>query len=146
MPCMEPRTLPAFLSLSILSAMLNASGFNWITAFIAGPFLSIASMRSKYNCVIDLDVYSPLCIFFCSSSIVISFKTKSPGEVTGSFSFSPVCFLSAELLQEAIPTDAIANDANELFLIKFLLCIVERFIYVIVVSLFFQCSNFCRVH
>src|SRR5258706_12150568 len=66
MPCIGPRTLPAFLSPSITSAIANASGFNSIIVLIAGPFLSIASMRFKYNSVMALAEYSPLCIFCCN--------------------------------------------------------------------------------
>jgi hypothetical protein len=47
MPCSGPRTRPAFRSASSSSAMRSASGFRSITELIAGPPLSIASMRAQ---------------------------------------------------------------------------------------------------
>lgn len=46
-PCIGPRVRPALRSRSSISAVASASGFNSIIALIAGPRLSIASIRAR---------------------------------------------------------------------------------------------------
>src|SRR4030095_15706101 len=58
-------------------AMIIASGFISITEFSIGPFLSIVSMRSRYNLVICSELYLPATIFSCNDETLSSFNSKS---------------------------------------------------------------------
>ena len=76
MPCMGPRTWFAFRSWSSASAMASASGLISITLLIAGPCLSISSIRARYFSVIERAVNFPEAIPACRSAMVISSKSK----------------------------------------------------------------------
>ena len=52
--------------------MASASGLTSITLFIAGPCLSISSMRARYFSVIERALNFPEAIPACRSAMVIS--------------------------------------------------------------------------
>ena len=75
-PCNRLRGPLALNSRSRSSAIAMASGFFSITAFTAGPVLSISSMRAPYFSTRDLAVNLPDFIPSCNSEIVISSNSK----------------------------------------------------------------------
>ena len=111
-PCNGPRTFPDFLSASIAFAIAIASGFTSITELSLGPFLSMASMRCRYNAVSCSAVYLPAVIFSCSSVKVISFSSKS---AKSAIAGTVVSFFASEtlLLQDAVSNAAVPATANE---------------------------------
>ena len=75
-PCKGPLLLPAFISLSIATAIATASGLTSITEFNCGPFLSIVSIRFKYNCTNCSEVYFPEANFSLKLPMVSSSSSK----------------------------------------------------------------------
>jgi hypothetical protein len=121
MPCSGPLDLPDFLSSSIALAMIIASGFISITELSIGPFLSIASIRSRYNLVICSELYLPEAIFSCNEVIFSSFSSKS-GIVSAD---TPSTFTGLSVgLQEAANTELSPAVAMVLLAIKSLLFII----------------------
>ena len=76
-PCSGPRGPLAFRSSSSASAIESASGFSSMIAFMAGPRLSISSMRAWYFSTSERAVYLSDFIPSCSSGIVISSSSKA---------------------------------------------------------------------
>ncbi len=89
MPCSGPRGPFSCRSLSSASAIASASGFSSMMALIAGPRLSISSMRSRYFSAIDRAVYRPDFIPACNSATVVSSSSNG-------FTAAGVCEGSAE--------------------------------------------------
>src|SRR5580698_7781166 len=71
-PCMGPRTWLALRCWSSESAIARASGLISITLLMAGPCLSISSMRARYFSVMERVVNFPEAIPACRSAMVIS--------------------------------------------------------------------------
>ena len=61
--------------------MARASGFSSMIALIFGPVLSVSAIWSRYICVIDLAVKSPVFILFCRIAMVVSESSKSSADV-----------------------------------------------------------------
>src|SRR6266404_3269271 len=79
-PCKgRPPDPLALRSLSTSAAIDSASGFNSITELIAGPCLSIASMRSRYVLASETAVYFPEAIPACKSAMVSSSSSNAGG-------------------------------------------------------------------
>src|SRR5580692_11568525 len=70
MPCMGPRA--RLRSLSRASAIARASGLTSITLLMAGPCLSISSIRARYFSVIERALNFPEANPACRSAMVIS--------------------------------------------------------------------------
>ncbi len=79
MPCSGPRGPFAFRSLSRSLAIDSTSGFSSITELIAGPCLSISSMRSRYFFASECAVYFPDAIPACNSPTVSSSSSNAAG-------------------------------------------------------------------
>ncbi len=107
MPCNGPRGPFARRSLSRSDAICNASGFNSMTALIAGPCLSTSSMRSRYflasACALNLPEVMPL----CSSAIVNSSSSNTGGGAIVADEMSDVSLAAMVMLVVARPAPPI---------------------------------------
>src|SRR6266851_4106814 len=83
MPCNGPRGPLALRSRSSESAIATASGLSSRTLLMAGPCLSISSMRAVYLSTSERAVNLPDFIPSCRSAIVISSSSKDLTSVAG---------------------------------------------------------------
>ena len=75
-PCRAPRGPLALRSSSSARAMAMTSGLISITALIAGPCLSICSMRARYFLTRDSELYLPDFMPAWNSAIVASSRSN----------------------------------------------------------------------
>jgi len=79
-PCNGPRGPLSLSSLSRASAIWNASGLSSMMLFIAGPCLSMLSIRSRYFSTSERALNLPDFIPACISVMVISSSSDEEGE------------------------------------------------------------------
>src|SRR5580704_4394977 len=109
MPCSGPRGPFSLRSLSSASAIARASGLVSITLLMAGPLLSIASIRPRYSSAIERAVYFPDFMPSCSSAMVIS---SSSNGFTSAGSYEPAARGDAAFSRTSIRGDDRNTGAN----------------------------------
>jgi hypothetical protein len=105
MPCSGPRGPFLRRSLSSARASFIALGLSRITALMAGPLLSYASMRSRYICTRSCDVMVPDASAACVSRMLASMNRNGT---------SPVCFAATTVVAPCHTTEPVvaATKAN----------------------------------